>query len=240
LTDREETVRDLTDSTGVLKNHIEYSAFGTIVSQTNPAFSSNYLWQGQVFNGETVLWYERRRYYDPATGRFLSQDPAGLAADDNGYRYVHNMPTNATDPNGRWLFADNEPIADVWMKDLSNLGLHPRATPFKAGDGNFYFYIHIPYREAGYIQTLLDFGKLAPWQRTMLKAATGGSGFSKVAVSDDRLRKLGNCRPIRLVRQRRNGKECNNFLRIPWATRGLVTTGSTSSCLRIPGDLPVS
>src|SRR5439155_15693372 len=41
------------------------------------------------------------RYYDPATGRFLSQDPAGLDAGDlNLYRYVNNAPTNGTDPSG--------------------------------------------------------------------------------------------------------------------------------------------
>jgi hypothetical protein len=41
--------------------------------------------------------------YDPSVGRWLSQDPLLFGAgDDDLYRYVHNNPTNATDPTGLW------------------------------------------------------------------------------------------------------------------------------------------
>ena len=41
------------------------------------------------------------RWYDPATGRWMSQDPLGFdAGDSNLYRYVANKPTNATDSSG--------------------------------------------------------------------------------------------------------------------------------------------
>ncbi len=41
------------------------------------------------------------RYYSPARGRFISEDPSGFAAgDSNLYRYVDNQPTCATDPTG--------------------------------------------------------------------------------------------------------------------------------------------
>ncbi|MFD1840560.1 RHS repeat-associated core domain-containing protein, partial [Paracidovorax cattleyae] len=33
--------------------------------------------QGQYFDGETGLHYDRFRYYDPVTGRFVHQDPIG-------------------------------------------------------------------------------------------------------------------------------------------------------------------
>lgn len=40
-------------------------------------------------------------YYDPRTGRFLSQDPIGFAGGDtNLYRYVSNKPTVDKDPSG--------------------------------------------------------------------------------------------------------------------------------------------
>lgn len=43
----------------------------------------------------------RARYYDPTTGRFLSEDPIGFAGkDDDFYAYVGNMPTQYTDPFG--------------------------------------------------------------------------------------------------------------------------------------------
>lgn len=39
--------------------------------------------------------------YDPLVGRFLEGDPIDFAAGDpNLFRYVHNSPTNATDPSG--------------------------------------------------------------------------------------------------------------------------------------------
>src|SRR5262249_43023612 len=43
----------------------------------------------------------RARYYDPATGRWTSQDPIGFGAEDNNlYRYVKNGQLNGVDPNG--------------------------------------------------------------------------------------------------------------------------------------------
>jgi len=52
-------------------------------------------------NSNTRLYNNRARWYDPATGRFISEDPIGFAAGDaNLYRYCGNSPTNATDPSG--------------------------------------------------------------------------------------------------------------------------------------------
>jgi hypothetical protein len=37
LTDRQGSVRDVTDATGVVQDHIDYDGFGNVVSETNPA-----------------------------------------------------------------------------------------------------------------------------------------------------------------------------------------------------------
>ena len=54
---------------------------------------------GQYHDDETGLYYNVYRYYDPATGRYLSQDPLGLAPAPNPVTYVAN-PHSATDPLG--------------------------------------------------------------------------------------------------------------------------------------------
>ena len=53
---------------------------------------------GEYFDEETGLIYLRNRYYDPETGRFISEDPAkdGL----NWYAYCGNNPVNFVDPWG--------------------------------------------------------------------------------------------------------------------------------------------
>ena len=44
-----------------------------------------------MYDVTTGLRYMNARYYDPASGRFLSEDPLGFAAGDtNLYRYVGN------------------------------------------------------------------------------------------------------------------------------------------------------
>lgn len=46
------------------------------------------------------LSYYRARYYDPTTGRFLSEDPTGFVAGLNFYAYVFNNPMINVDPEG--------------------------------------------------------------------------------------------------------------------------------------------
>lgn len=101
LADNQGTVRDLVSSAGTLLNHIRYDSFGRVTSQTNPAVTIQFGYTGRDFDVETGLNYYRARYYDPATGRFLSEDPSGFAAGDaNLYRYVGNNSVNFVDPFG--------------------------------------------------------------------------------------------------------------------------------------------
>ena len=45
---------------------------------------------GQHYDSESGLHYNRFRYFDPETGLYISQDPTGLAGGINVYAYVHD------------------------------------------------------------------------------------------------------------------------------------------------------
>ncbi len=106
LTDNLGTVRDLAaydDSTGdtTVVNHRTYTAFGQILSETDPTIHHRFAYTGRHWDDDAGLYHYRARWYDPALGRFLSEDPIGFEAGDaNLQRYVGNGPTTKTDPSG--------------------------------------------------------------------------------------------------------------------------------------------
>ena len=104
LTDHLGTVRDLVNNSGAVVNHFVYDSFGQVISESNPAIDTRYLFTGREFDQEIGLYYYRARYYDANTGRFLSEDPIGFGDDTNLYKYVLNNPSNATDPSGLLTF----------------------------------------------------------------------------------------------------------------------------------------
>ncbi len=100
LSDRQGSVRGLTDNTGVLQDQISYDAFGNS-SETNTAYGDSRKYAGYLFEATVGLYYARARWYDPGTGRWTTEDPDGFGAGDvNLQRYVGNGPTNGADPTG--------------------------------------------------------------------------------------------------------------------------------------------
>jgi RHS repeat-associated protein len=57
-------------------------------------------WKGLLYDKETGLYYVRARYYDPATRRFISEDPIGLEGGINEYAFGSSDPVNRSDPSG--------------------------------------------------------------------------------------------------------------------------------------------
>ncbi len=100
LTDHLGTTRDLIDNAGNVINHITYDAYGNVIDQSNASDSTRRLFTGREFDAETGLYYYRARYYDPAIGRFLSEDPLGFIDGPNSFAYVNNRPLAGTDPFG--------------------------------------------------------------------------------------------------------------------------------------------
>jgi RHS repeat-associated protein len=105
LVDNLGSVRDIISSNGTVLDHIVYDSYGQVMSETNTNFDFRYGYTGRERDKETGLNYYRARYYDAATGDFISEDPMGFVAGDyNLSRYVFGSPTNGTDPSG--LFTD--------------------------------------------------------------------------------------------------------------------------------------
>jgi len=100
LDDRLGSVRDLIDNTGVVLDHIDYTAYGQ-ASDSAPPQGDRFKYAGMEFDAAIGLYYDRARYYDPAAGRFIGPDPTGFSAGDaNLDRYVGNEPTGLVDPTG--------------------------------------------------------------------------------------------------------------------------------------------
>jgi RHS repeat-associated protein len=101
LPDRQGSIRDITDASGAVQDHLAYDAFGNITTETNPAYGGSIKYEGMRLDSETGFYVTPFRYYDPHTGRWITHDPVGfLAGDSNLYRYVFNSSTNYTDPSG--------------------------------------------------------------------------------------------------------------------------------------------
>jgi RHS repeat-associated protein len=98
------SVRQLTNTAGIVTDEYEYDAYGNSFTKVGTT-PNNYLYRGEQFDSDLGLYYLRARYYNPATGRFLSRDPEdGIETDPatlHKYDYAGGDPVNAIDPTGR-------------------------------------------------------------------------------------------------------------------------------------------
>jgi RHS repeat-associated protein len=123
------------------------------------------------------------RYYNPAIGRWLSEDPIGFAAGDvNLNRFVGNAPTNAIDPTGQVEFAitpDKVPSMEWHSSKLGGKGkvgetrIAHLSVPWKAmgagcdGGGKLSFTVTAD------LQIHLDLDELAKQRRVSRATAYG-------------------------------------------------------------------
>ncbi len=98
-TDQIGTPLELTDSNGKMVWQATYRSWGAVEHLTVNEVKQNLRFQGQYFDDETGLHYNTFRFFDCEIGRFLSQDPIGLAGGINIYSYTIN-PVQEIDPLG--------------------------------------------------------------------------------------------------------------------------------------------
>ncbi|WP_211232349.1 RHS repeat-associated core domain-containing protein, partial [Pseudomonas cremoricolorata] len=98
------TPMELTDTDGQIAWRGNYKAWGQATEERSDTAKRKNIhnalrFQGQYFDVETGLHYNRYRYYDPRVGRFIGKDPIGFAGGVNVYQYAPS-PGNWVDPLG--------------------------------------------------------------------------------------------------------------------------------------------
>jgi RHS repeat-associated protein len=102
LPDQLGSTRLITDGSGAVTGTYAYSSYG-VVTRHAGAGTTALQYDGQYADAESGLQYLRARYYNPATGQFLTLDPM-LAVTLAPYGYAVGNPVNSDDPNGECGF----------------------------------------------------------------------------------------------------------------------------------------
>jgi RHS repeat-associated protein len=142
-------VTGLTNSSGVITWEYDYDAFGNereIAGQAPSTDTNPFRYAGLYFDAESGAYYLRARYYQPRTGRFLSEDP--VRSGMNYYIYASNNPIRFLDPLGLFDFdtvlsmANNKGVYNDDVKVLQNYlsqqGYY--SVPWIPGEGRRYGY----------------------------------------------------------------------------------------------------
>jgi RHS repeat-associated protein len=116
LTESLGSVIGMVNSAGQVVNEYKYGPWGGL--QVSRETVPNPLkFAAREYDVESGLYYERARYYDLETNRFISEDPIGLEGGLNPYVYAGNDPVNFNDPSG--LCEQMALVEITWYSDGS-------------------------------------------------------------------------------------------------------------------------
>src|SRR6202171_5117942 len=111
------SVTSLSSPAGSIANTYTYDSFGKLTASTGSLVNSS-RYTARESDIETGLYYYRARYYDPAIGRFLSEDPIGFNGGENFYAYTRNNPVDLKDPFGLYILPPGVPPPSAALDEL--------------------------------------------------------------------------------------------------------------------------
>ncbi len=138
-TDANKNVTELTDASGAVVAHYEYSPFGGVVTATGAYAEDNpFRFSSEYSDTETGLVYYNYRYYSPELGRWLSRDPIVEQGGWNLYSMVNNNNISNIDNRGLELTVASFAICFTKCNIVSTIGAWYKKT-FTDGmiTGNF-------------------------------------------------------------------------------------------------------
>jgi RHS repeat-associated protein len=129
---------NLTDGQGNVKTSYFLNPWGMILEQIGESVN-RHVFTGKEEDENTGLVYFGQRYYDPDTGRFISQDSylgeAGTPPSLHRYLYAYSNPTVYIDLEGYYSFKEFERDSIKWIKKTGNQFRAAAAHPIEALKG---------------------------------------------------------------------------------------------------------
>jgi RHS repeat-associated protein len=128
LTDALGSTVELTNASGAEEDQYSFGPYGS-PSETGATTTNSYAYTGRESDGLGIDYY-RARYYNPTTGRFLSEDPLGFLAGPNFYAYAADDPIDFVDPSGMQeiMLMEGPPLIDPALMDDALRVANPRQT----------------------------------------------------------------------------------------------------------------
>jgi type VI secretion system secreted protein VgrG len=100
VTDHLGTPQEMYDGKRQVVWAAEFNAYGKTRSMLKREVENPIRFPGQFYDAESGLHYNLFRYYDAQAGRYINQDPIGLAGGTNQYAYAEGNPVQMIDPSG--------------------------------------------------------------------------------------------------------------------------------------------
>jgi len=136
VADGQGSTRQLTNASGAVTDSWLFDAFGNIESRTG-ATENQFLYVGEQWNPNVGFYYNRARWLNPETGRFVSVDP--WAGDPQSpvslhrYLYANSSPMLYVDPTGQWSLVEVMTTVYVQAVNTSRAVVVYVGTTFYAG-----------------------------------------------------------------------------------------------------------